>query len=107
MKMNIHFNRLFLGLAVAATFMSGTSCTNYLDKAPNSDIEETTPYKNFRNFQGFVEELYNCIPVISNSDYHTSFNLGEDVYWEPQELRVLSRSIDYGDFWGYTTSYYG
>lgn len=107
MKTNKNMNRLFLGLALSATLITGASCTDYLDKAPNSDIEETTPYKNFRNFQGYVEELYGCIPVISNSDYHCSFNLGEDVYWEPQELRVLARSIDYGDFWGYTTCYYG
>lgn len=64
------------------------------------------PYQNFRNFQGFVEELYNCLPVISNTDYHTCFNYGEEEYWEPQETRLFARSADYGDFWGYTTCYY-
>jgi hypothetical protein len=107
MKNNKNMNRLFLWLTLSAILITGSSCTDYLDKAPNSDIEETTPYANFRNFQGYVEELYNCIPVVSNTDYHNSFNLGEDVYWEPQEMRVLARSIDYGDFWGYTTCYYG
>lgn len=93
-------------LFLSAAALSMGSCTEYLDKAPNSDIEETTPYKNFRNFQGFVEELYNCIPVVSNNDYHTCFNYGEEEYWEPQETRLFARSVDYGDFWGYTTCYY-
>lgn len=93
-------------LSVAAASAGVSSCSDYLDKAPNSDIAETVPYQNFRNFQGFVEELYNCIPVVSNNDYHTCFNYGEDEYWEPQETRLFSRSVDYGDFWGFTSCYY-
>lgn len=105
--MNKYINKLLLIAALAVTGMIGiTSCTDYLEKSPKSDIAENDPYKNYKNFQGFIEELYNCVPVVSNNDYHTSFNLGEEVYWEPQELRVLARSIDYGDFWGFTTCYY-
>ena len=74
------------------------SCTDYLDKAPGSDIEESEPYKNFRNFQGFVEELYGGIPCISSSDYHNSWNHGEDEYWEPSDTRPLSYHIDQGDY---------
>ncbi len=52
------------------------------------------------NFQGFTEELYNCIPVVSNNKDagHTCFNYGEDEYWEPQEMRMQARSVDNGDF---------
>lgn len=93
-------------LAFLASAMGLTGCSDYLDKAPNSDIAETVPYQNFRNFQGFVEELYNRMPVITNNDYHCCFNYGEEEYWEPQETRLFARSVDYGDFWGYTTCYY-
>ncbi|MCF0244361.1 MAG: RagB/SusD family nutrient uptake outer membrane protein [Bacteroidaceae bacterium] len=103
---NILRDALFIALPLTMGGVGMSSCKAYLDKAPNSDIEESTPYKNFRNFQGFVEELYNCIPVVSNNDYHTCFNYGEDDYWEPQETRLFARSVDYGDFWGYTTCYY-
>lgn len=102
MKISKH---IILSSVVALSLGLG-GCTDYLDKAPNSDIEETVPYQNFRNFQGFVEELYNCIPVVSNNEYHTCFNYGEEEYWEPQETRMFARSVDYGDFWGYTTCYY-
>ena len=105
--MNKYINKIFLTSVITLAGMLGaTSCTDYLDKSPYSDIEENDPYKNFKNFQGFTEELYNCIPVVSNSEYHTSFNFGEEDYWEPQELRLFARNIDYGDFWGWTTCYY-
>lgn len=103
-----YINKILLFTAVGLSLSVGlTSCKDYLDKAPNSDIAESDPYKNFKNFQGYVEELYNCIPVVSNSEYHTCFNYGEDEYWEPQELRLQSRNVDNGDFWGWTSCYYG
>ena len=106
--MNKYINKIFLTSAFAVVGLLGTtSCTDYLDKSPESDYQANDPYKNFMNFQGFTEELYNCIPVVSNSEYHTCFNYGEDVYWEPQEVRLQTRNVDNGDFWGWTTAYYG
>lgn len=105
---NKSINKLFVASAfVMAGFMGiASSCTDYLDKSPESDYQENDPYKNFKNFQGFTEELYNCIPVVSNSEYHTCWNYGEEEYWEPQETRLCARSVDNGDFWGWTTAYY-
>ncbi|MCM1050452.1 MAG: RagB/SusD family nutrient uptake outer membrane protein [Paenibacillus sp.] len=85
-------------LLLLAGALVATSCTDYLDKAPGSDIDESEPYKNFRNFQGFVEELYGGLPCISANDYHNSWNLGEDEYWEPSDLRPLANHIDQGDY---------
>ena len=97
--MNKYINKIFLTSAFAvASLLGTTSCTDYLDKSPESDYQANDPYKNFMNFQGFTEELYNCIPVVSNSEYHTCFNYGEDVYWEPQEVRLQTRNVDDGDF---------
>lgn len=106
--MNRTLNKIFLVSGLAIFGMIGmTSCTDYLNKSPESDYAENDPYKNFTNFQGFTEELYNCIPIVSNSEYHTCFNYGEDVYWEPQETRLQALNVDNGDFWGWTTAYYG
>ncbi|GAE84064.1 hypothetical protein JCM10512_2379 [Bacteroides reticulotermitis JCM 10512] len=107
--MNKYINKLFMMSALAVAGMMGmTSCTDYLDKAPESDYQANDPYKNFKNFQGFTEELYNCIPAISNNKDagHTCFNYGEDEYWEPQEMRLQARNVDNGDFWGWSTAYY-
>lgn len=106
MKKYIHKIVLMSAFAMAG-MLGTTSCTDYLDKAPESDIQENDPYKNFKNFQGFTEELYNCIPVVSNSEYHTCWNYGEEEYWEPQETRLQARDVDNGNFWGWTSAYYG
>lgn len=103
-----YINRFSMVIAIMmATIVGTTSCTDYLDKAPDSDIAPTDPYKNFKNFQGFVEELYACIPVVTNNEYHTCWNYGEEEYWEPQETRLQARDVDNGNFWGWTTAYYG
>ena len=105
--MSNYISKLFLIPAFAVAGMIGiSSCTDYLDKAPETNYAPTDPYKDFTNFQGFVEELYDCIPVVSNSEYHNCFNFGEEEYWEPQELRLFAKSVDDGDFWGWTTCYY-
>ncbi len=107
MKFHImKISKYILMLALAASAVGISSCTDYLDKAPNSDIDESVPYQNFRNFQGFVEELYSRVPTVSNNEYHTCFNYGEEEYWEPQEMRPFARNVDNGDFWGFTTCYY-
>ena len=65
----------FLGLL--GTF-GMTSCSDYLDKSPDSDVNPETAFKNFTNFEGFVEQIYNCIPNKESCYWCTSFNWGED-----------------------------
>jgi hypothetical protein len=38
-----------------------TSCEDYLEKTPASDISDKDAFGNFTSFQGFIELLYNCI----------------------------------------------
>ena len=97
------FSKILLSLTLAAGF---TGCSEYLDKEPLSDIEENDPYKNFKNFQGFVEELYNSIYVMTSQEYHCCWNFGEDDYWEPNETRLMTYAIDQGNFWGWNECYY-
>ncbi|WP_302063538.1 RagB/SusD family nutrient uptake outer membrane protein, partial [uncultured Duncaniella sp.] len=85
-------------LLLLAGVMVTASCTDYLDKAPGSDIDENEPYKNFRNFQGFVEELYGGIPSITSTDSHNAWNHGEDEYWEPSDTRPVSYHVDQGNY---------
>ncbi len=90
----------------AGVLTMSTSCKDYLDKSPLSDISEKDPYKNFTNFQGFTEELYNCIPLMTTSDYHSCWNFGEEEYWQPAETRLFSYAIDQGNYWGWNECYY-
>ena len=61
-----------------ALMLGATACSDYLDKSEESDISATEPYKNFTNFQGFVELLYNNIPLFDKGYWSNSFNWGDD-----------------------------
>ena len=74
-KLNQYIVVMYSSLLVTAGM---TSCTSYLDKAPDSDISETEAFKDFTNFEGFTEELYNCIPEFEKGYWTNSWNWGED-----------------------------
>ena len=73
MKYNIV--KLFCALGLIYGF---ASCTDYLDKTPDSNVSSDQAFKNFTNFQGYVEEMYNCIPSKESNMWCTTFNWGED-----------------------------
>lgn len=104
--MRRYYNKKFLISLIIGSIFVLSSCKKYLDKSPDSDIEPTEAFKNFRNFQGFTEELYNCIPLISTSEYHNNWNFGEDEQWEIGETRLMANAVDQGDYWGWETRYY-
>ena len=105
--MNKYIRNITFVSALSLWAMSTTSCTDYLDKAPASDINPTDAYTNFRSFQGFTEELYNCVPVITGNTSHNSWNWGEDVYWIPNDTRPFAYRIDQGDYWAWNSCEYG
>ncbi len=104
--MKYTFRKIILPVLVLVVTLSLSSCKKYLERSPLANITDEEPFKNFRNFQGFTEELYNCIPMLSGNEYHSSFNLGEDELWEVGETRLIAYSIDQGDYWGWNTAYY-
>ena len=73
MKQNIV--KLFCALGLTCGF---ASCTDYLDKTPDSTVSAEQAFKNFTNFQGYVEEMYNCIPSKESNYWCCTFNWGED-----------------------------
>jgi len=101
---------IFRNILLSSIFLVGifsvSSCKKYLERSPLTDIQDEDMFKNFRNFQGFTEELYNCIPMISAVYAHNCFNLGEDEFWEIGEQRLVSYGIDQGDYWAWNSAYY-
>lgn len=86
------------------SLMAGfASCSDYLDKEPSSSINPDDAYKNFFNFQGFTEELYNCIPSFCNRDDNNFFNNGEEEMWQLNAANQVAWvwSVDQGDFWAW------
>jgi len=84
-----------------------TSCTDYLDKAPDSNISETEAFKNFQNFQGYTEELYYCIPDFARGYWTNSFNWGEDEIMNVGIDYHMCYKVDQGDFWGWQSEHDG
>jgi len=79
------------------------SCTEYLDKSADSTVSAEEAFKNFKNFQGFVEEIYNCIPDKEKNYWITSFNWGDDEICNPAGDWLMTHQVDLGNFWGWQT----
>ena len=78
--------------------MSAVSCEKYLDKEADSTISGDTPFVNFRNFQGFVEEIYNCIPDKEKCNWCPSWNWGDDEIFNPEADNRMTHQADLGNF---------
>lgn len=96
-----------LALALGCSLAMTTSCTDYLDKSPESDVSPEAAFKNFKNFQGFTEELYLCIPDFSKSYWTTCWNWGEDDIQAVGFDYLMGYKVDQGDFWGWQKEFDG
>ncbi len=94
-------------MAVAGALLAGvslTSCEDYLDKEPASDVSADLAFKNFRNAQGYVEEIYNCIPNMTQCSWCPEFNYGDDLIQNPQADGNINHQVDLGNFWAWATN---
>ncbi|MDE6521479.1 MAG: RagB/SusD family nutrient uptake outer membrane protein [Muribaculaceae bacterium] len=103
-KFKINILALLSALLACGSF---SSCTDYLDKAPESEISEDEAFKNFKNFQGFVEEMYFCLPNFTTIYWNNSFNWGEDEFTGINETYMMCDKVDKGDFWGWQSEHDG
>ena len=88
-------------LAGGASF---TSCTDWLDKDPDSIVREDEAFKNFRNFQGYVEEIYSLIPSKEMVNYCTSWNFGDDAVHNPEGYAHMDHQVDLGNYRNWYTN---
>lgn len=96
-----------MSMAAAALAMAGTSCTDYLDKSPDSDISDQDAFKDFQNFQGYTELLYNNMPDFCRGYWTNSFNWGDDELISSDVNYHMVYKIDNGDFWGWQAEFDG
>jgi hypothetical protein len=88
--------------AVITLLLSVVSCTDYLDKAPDSVISPDDAFKNFTNFQGFTERMYHLTPDLAKHNWVSSFNWGEDeVLTIGNGEYLMGFSIDRGNYRNY------
>ena len=89
---------LLTGCVSLALGTSLSSCQDYLDKEPDSTVSADDAFANFRNFQGFVEEIYNCIPDKEKCNYCPSWNWGDDEIFNPEADSRMTHQVDLGNF---------
>ena len=98
--------KVFWGFGVLLTALVLTSCESFLMKSPESDISEEEAFKNFINFQGFVEELYGTIPDFTNAYWTNSWNWGDDEVTPDMNYHIVDY-FDDGNFWGWQSEHNG
>lgn len=99
-KTIISFTIIWIGFGLS-------SCEKYLDKSDDTVISEEEAFKNFVNFQGYTEELYNCIVNFSNNYWTNSFNWGEDEITSTAGNYHFIHKVDDGNFWGWQSQFDG
>lgn len=80
------------------------SCSDYLDKAPESTVSGDDAFINFKNFQGFVEELYCCIPAMSQATWNSEFNMADEVVVPVGSEYRMCSEWDRGNYWAWKTN---
>lgn len=89
---------MLTGCVSLALGTSLSSCQDYLDKEPDSTVSADDAFANFRNFQGFVEEIYNCIPDKEKCNNCPSWNWGDDEIFNPEADNRMTHQVDLGNF---------
>lgn len=98
--------KTFIYTAISVGLTAGmTACSDYLDKEADSTVSEETSFANFTNFQGYVEEIYNCIPDKEKCYWVTTFNWGDDEIMNTGLGDAhLEHQIDLGNYRSWSTN---
>ena len=91
------FSRM-ISFACSSVIFNG--CTAYLDREVDAIVSSDDAFKNFFNFQGYIEEMYNAIPDKQKAGGGTAdHNFGEDeiqnVSWGDSKI---TNQFDLGNF---------
>ena len=93
-------NKIFYILfALFSAGFAFTSCTDYLERDSDSVLSKEDAFKNFNNFQGFIEVMYNVIPDVAKHYWVSSFNWGDDeVITTGNGEYLMGYAIDGGNY---------
>ncbi|MBP1667189.1 MAG: RagB/SusD family nutrient uptake outer membrane protein, partial [Bacteroidetes bacterium] len=99
-SINIKFRLNFVVSSILLLVVSA-SCESYLDKAPEATITERDAYGNFRSFQGFIEELYSCVPDPNKCGAWNQYLFADEVLYNG------IYAFDQGNYWSQGSYQYG
>ena len=93
---------IFLSIAAALVIgFTATSCEDYLDKAPDSDIAPADAFGNFTAFQGFIEQEYNLVIGYDKCGAWNRYSFADE------DLTISTSNFDAGNWWGNEGYFFG
>src|ERR1043165_940371 len=98
-----HYIKIILSAGILLTVSVFTSCKKYLDRPLEANLTEKDIFVNFRNFQGWTEELYACLPDMSKSTWNAEWNTGDDILSTTNATYRLNAEFDNGNYWAWRT----
>lgn len=94
-KLGFIFSILIIGMTIV-------SCEKYLNKAPGANVTQNDVFGNFVSFQGFVEEIYDCVTDIKGGGGSTcTYRLADETLY-PSPI-----AFDDGNYWSQGDMFYG
>ena len=94
-NMHVSISTLFIVLLFS-------SCEDYLERTPEADISDKLIFGNFRSFQGWTEQMYNCI-----TDQAKAGNWNQYLFADETLNSVRFYGFDNGDYWSAEAYFYG
>ena len=104
MKYYNNIKSLLCGSLLLMAAGAFTSCTDWLDKDPEAIVAEDEAFKNYRNFQGYIEEIYNLIPDKEKVNYCTAWNFGDDAVHNTEGFAHMDHQVDLGNYRNWYTN---
>ena len=104
MKYYNNIKSLLCGSLLLMAVGTFTSCTDWLDKDPEAIVAEDEAFKNYRNFQGYIEEIYNLIPDKEKINYCTAWNFGDDAVHNTEGYAHMDHQVDLGNYRNWYTN---
>ncbi len=104
MKYSNNIKSLLCGSLLLVAGASITSCTDWLEKDPEAIVAEDEAFKNYRNFQGYIEEIYNLIPDKEKINYCTAWNFGDDAVHNTEGYAHMDHQVDLGNYRNWYTN---
>ena len=97
----------YLGVTTLGLLLA-TSCTQYLNVAPEINTKDSDVFGTFLKFQGFMEDVYQCVPDITlpnggTAENNWNFGLDEGVLTDHNQLNYY---WEIGNYWNWQTTSY-
>lgn len=97
------YKKTILFATILTIVLGLVSCKSYLDRPLEATLSEKDVFANFRNFQGFTEELYCCLPDMSKPTWNGEWNTGDDILSTTNATYRLNAEFDNGNYRAWQT----